>query len=89
MQVDTITTPSSVNPKLLVSLPEKDAFVGYLTLLHLHDQKDYAKGLTLAKTLLTAIQLANRRTMDTIAAKIYFYYARFSELQSVAATIRP
>lgn len=31
----------------------------------------------------------NRRTMDQIAARVYFYHARFHELTNKLAEIRP
>jgi ethanolamine utilization microcompartment shell protein EutS len=67
MQVD---TTQNNEKNVQVFIPEKDAFVAYLAILHLHDQKEFVKGLSLSKTVLEAIQTINRRSMDIIASKI-------------------
>ena len=48
--------------------------------LFLFDQKKPAEGLELTKSLVQAIQTINRRTLDSIAARLFFYFVRFHEL---------
>ncbi|KAJ3413077.1 26S proteasome non-ATPase regulatory subunit [Chytridiales sp. JEL 0842] len=70
-------------------LPEVDFYFGYLVVLYLHDTAQFEKGLGLTTKLVQQIQALNRRTMDQLAAKIYFYYERFFEAANRLAEIRP
>jgi 26S proteasome regulatory subunit N3 len=49
----------------------------------------YKQGVTLATATVEAIQNFHRRTLDPIAGRVYFYYARFYELLGKLADIRP
>ncbi|KNE68362.1 hypothetical protein AMAG_13020 [Allomyces macrogynus ATCC 38327] len=69
--------------------PEVETYLGLLTIVFLHDQKKYQEGLDVATSVVQAIQHANRRSLDQIAAKVYFYYARFHELLGFEAALRP
>ncbi|RUP48094.1 proteasome regulatory subunit C-terminal-domain-containing protein [Jimgerdemannia flammicorona] len=57
-------------------LPETDV---YLHLL----------GKTLSTETVARVQTLNRRTLDQLSARVYFYYARFYELTDRLAEIRP
>ncbi|KAJ3084255.1 26S proteasome non-ATPase regulatory subunit, partial [Physocladia obscura] len=46
-------------------------------------------GLALSSEVVDYIQQLNRRTLDQLSAKIYFYYERFFELANRLADIRP
>ncbi|KAJ9067935.1 26S proteasome non-ATPase regulatory subunit [Entomophthora muscae] len=46
------------------------------------------KGIQLSTELVRFIHALNRRTADKLAARIYFYYARFHELKGDLASIR-
>ncbi|SGY46068.1 BQ5605_C001g00378 [Microbotryum silenes-dioicae] len=67
--------------KLVASnVPEGDVYVALLVLLRLIDSGDYRKGKELASSLLEQVTSLNRRTMDQLSSKIYFYWVRLHEL---------
>ncbi|CAK7208360.1 26S proteasome non-ATPase regulatory subunit [Sporothrix curviconia] len=78
-------------------IPEVDIFLGILILVHLYDSKQQQRGYELARVLTERIHALNRRTLDSLAAKVYFYYSLFSEQlaplppspQSPVIAIRP
>ncbi|EJU02426.1 diphenol oxidase-A2 [Dacryopinax primogenitus] len=71
-------------------LPEGDAYIRLLILLHLSGSKDTTeKAMALAHETVERIQALNRRTMDVIAAKVYVYLARLYEVTDRLAEIRP
>jgi 26S proteasome regulatory subunit N3 len=72
-------------------LPEIDVYIHLLAQIYLLDQKSLETGAKFSTELVQAIHALNRRTLDSLAAKVYFYYARFYELlPSPAITeIRP
>ncbi|KAI8837832.1 proteasome regulatory subunit C-terminal-domain-containing protein [Chytridium lagenaria] len=69
--------------------PEVEMYFGYLVLLFLHDTKEVEKGYKLSTDLVERIQAQNRRALDQIAAKIYFYLERFYEMKGKLAEARP
>ncbi|KAI9208103.1 proteasome regulatory subunit C-terminal-domain-containing protein [Polychytrium aggregatum] len=68
---------------------EVEAYFGLLIVTYLHDLNQLDKGLKLSSILVESIRASNRRTLDQIAARIYFYYARFHELKNCSAEARP
>jgi 26S proteasome regulatory subunit N3 len=48
----------------------------------------FYQGLTLALSAVQSIQSYNRRTLDPIAGRVYFYYAQFHEVLGKSAEIR-
>nr|XP_003705277.1 PREDICTED: probable 26S proteasome non-ATPase regulatory subunit 3 [Megachile rotundata]XP_012145131.1 PREDICTED: probable 26S proteasome non-ATPase regulatory subunit 3 [Megachile rotundata] len=66
---------STINP-----LPEIDAYIHLLVLVHLIDSNKHEEAVQCSETLLQKIIAQNRRTIDLIAAKCYFYYSRAYEL---------
>ena len=92
------TPPPSAAPtskKEIIS--EVDIFLGILILVYLYDSKQQQRGYDLARVLAERIHALNRRTLDSLAAKVYFYYSLFSEQlaplppspQSPVIAIRP
>ncbi|KAJ1561033.1 26S proteasome non-ATPase regulatory subunit [Nowakowskiella sp. JEL0078] len=69
-----------VSDEKISVLPEVEIYFGLLVVLFLHDQKILDKGIALTTELVSLIQGLNRRTLDQLAGRIYFYYARFYEL---------
>ncbi|XP_076165723.1 putative 26S proteasome non-ATPase regulatory subunit 3 [Ptiloglossa arizonensis] len=61
-------------------LPEIDAYIHLLVLVHLIDIGAYEATIQCSEALLGKIIAQNRRTIDLIAAKCYFYYSRAYEL---------
>ncbi|KAK9765901.1 26S proteasome non-ATPase regulatory subunit [Basidiobolus ranarum] len=75
--------------KVSEALPEIELYIGLLVLTYLLDQKEYNKSIELANYLLDAVHNYNRRSLDQIAARIYFYHSRAYELTDRLAEIRP
>ncbi|KAI9104690.1 proteasome regulatory subunit C-terminal-domain-containing protein [Phlyctochytrium arcticum] len=69
-------------------LPEHEVYLSYLVLIYLHDQKDYKQGEQLVRSLVTKIQAYNRRTLDQITGRVYFYFSRFFEISGRLADAR-
>ncbi|KAL1923225.1 uncharacterized protein VTP21DRAFT_9601 [Calcarisporiella thermophila] len=70
-------------------LPEVDIYLRLLVLLYLLDKEQYDKGIKLADETVAKVQALNRRTMDLLQARVYFYYARFHEIKGQLDQIRP
>ncbi|RCI12708.1 hypothetical protein L249_1250 [Ophiocordyceps polyrhachis-furcata BCC 54312] len=60
-------------------IPEIDIFLGILIQVYLFDSKQYQKGAEFSRYLAERIQALNRRTLDSLSAKAYFYYSLFCE----------
>ncbi|KAF0383890.1 proteasome regulatory particle lid subunit RPN3 [Gigaspora margarita] len=74
------------NPPIL---PEIDLYLHLLLMIYLLDKQEFEKGIQLSNETIAKIQSLNRRTLDQLSARVYFYYARFYELTSNLAVIRP
>ncbi|KAK4154298.1 proteasome regulatory subunit C-terminal-domain-containing protein [Chaetomidium leptoderma] len=78
-------------------IPEVDVFLGILTQVLLHDNKQFKQGFEFSRYLIDRIRSVNRRTLDSLSAKVYFYYSMFAEQiaplppspQSPIVAIRP
>ncbi|KAK3321541.1 proteasome regulatory subunit C-terminal-domain-containing protein [Apodospora peruviana] len=78
-------------------IPEIDIFLGILTQVFLLDTKQFQLGFEFSRYLSERVQSLNRRTLDSLSAKVYFYYSLFSEQiaplppspQSPIVSIRP
>jgi 26S proteasome regulatory subunit N3 len=78
-------------------IPEIDIFLGILVQVYLFDTKQYEQGAHFSKYLSGRIHSLNRRTLDSLSAKVYFYYSMFCEQlaplppspQSPIVSIRP
>lgn len=71
------------------SLPEGDVYLRLLVILGLIDAKALEQASSLAQETVKHIHTLNRRSMDHLAAKIYFYLARVHELLGRQEEIRP
>ncbi|KAH8880345.1 hypothetical protein GQ53DRAFT_670149 [Thozetella sp. PMI_491] len=60
-------------------IPEVDVFLGILVQVYLYDSKQFQRGSDFSKLLCDRIQSLNRRTLDSLSAKVYFYYSLFCE----------
>lgn len=60
-------------------IPEVEIFLGILIQVHLFDTKQYKQGAGFSKYLSDRIQSLNRRTLDSLSAKVYYYFALFCE----------
>ncbi|BGP16091.1 26S proteasome non-ATPase regulatory subunit [Rhodosporidiobolus nylandii] len=62
------------------TLPEADAFLCLLVVVKLLDQGKYPEALPFATSLLEHFTALNRRTLDQLLAKLYFYWVRLHEV---------
>nr|CAG4646144.1 EOG090X03QW [Macrothrix elegans] len=69
-------------------LPEIDVYIHMLVLLHCIDNKRIQEGLQCSDQLIQKIVSQNRRTMDLLAARCYFYHSRTYELAGKLDSIR-
>eukprot|EP00732_Lithocolla_globosa_P004186 Lithocolla_globosa_v1_NODE_3722_length_1597_cov_31.643969.p1 type:complete len:469 gc:universal NODE_3722_length_1597_cov_31.643969:48-1454(+) len=69
-------------------LPEVEVYFGLLLLLFLIDQKSYQKASVQSSWLVEAVQTHNRRSLDPLAAKCYFYASRVHDLQQTTNDTR-
>ncbi|KAI1757583.1 putative proteasome regulatory particle subunit [Xylaria castorea] len=60
-------------------IPEIDIFLGILIQVYLFDSKQFQHGAEFSKSLADRIHSLNRRTLDSLSAKAYFYYSLFCE----------
>lgn len=90
MEVDGVEATAKETPSGTV-LPEVDIYIHLLTQIYLLDQKSLEAGARFSTELVETIHSLNRRTLDSLAAKAYFYYARFHELlpSPAVTSIRP
>ena len=69
-------------------LPELDVYLHLLLLIHLIDLKRYDQAVRCSDQLMQKIQATNRRTLDLIAAKSYFYHLRVYELTNCLSRVK-
>jgi 26S proteasome regulatory subunit N3 len=70
------------------SLPEVAAYLQLLAVLVLIDAKRHADAATVSKALVDFLAKHNRRTLDEISARAFFYYSRAAELTNSLSSIR-
>ncbi|PAA75116.1 hypothetical protein BOX15_Mlig003045g3, partial [Macrostomum lignano] len=70
-------------------LPETEVFLHLLLLLHLLDSNRQAEAVSCSQLLWQRTGQFNRRTLDMLTARAYFYYARSHELAGQLSTVRP
>lgn len=93
MDIDTAAQPNgpAVPPKPTSDpIPEVEIYFRLLLIHHLHTFKDnLAKSVELSKETVDKMQQLNRRSMDTIAAKVWFAVERSYQLGGELADARP
>ena len=60
-------------------LPEVDTYLSILIQIHLYDQKANEIGAKFSSNLVERLRALNRRTLDALSARAYFYYSLFYE----------
>ncbi|RAH64032.1 proteasome regulatory particle lid subunit RPN3 [Aspergillus aculeatinus CBS 121060] len=75
MDVESEKTKST--PKEI--LPEIDTYLSILVQIYLYDKKEFQKGAKFSTELIEQLRALNRRTLDSLAARVYFYYSLFYE----------
>jgi 26S proteasome regulatory subunit N3 len=87
MDVDSAPTPKVPTAE---PVPEGEIYIRLLILHHLHKSPDtYAKSINLAHETVEKMQALNRRSMDPIAAKVWYALERSYELGGELADARP
>ncbi|KAJ5192926.1 hypothetical protein N7449_009068 [Penicillium cf. viridicatum] len=61
------------------TLAEVDAYLSILVQIYLFDQREIQKGVQFSTSLIERLRVLNRRTLDSLAARVYFYYSLFFE----------
>ncbi|KAG1745326.1 PCI domain-containing protein [Suillus lakei] len=96
MEVDTTSEANASTPLPPSSkptsdpVPEAEIYLRLLIIHHLHTSKDtYSKSMELSHETVDKMQSMNRRSMDPIAAKIWFAVERSYELGGELADARP
>ncbi|KAL9100435.1 MAG: hypothetical protein Q9163_004180 [Psora crenata] len=74
---DKTTSKSSSAAKEL--LPEVDIYLSVLVQIYLYDSKSIEFGAKFSGNLIERLRTLNRRTLDALSARVYFYYALFFE----------
>ena len=90
-------SPSAAPAAKKETIPEIDIFLGILVQVYLYDAKQQQRGFEFSRVLTERIHTLNRRTLDSLSAKVHFYYSLFSEQlaplppspQSPVIAIRP
>ncbi|KAE8351481.1 isoprenoid synthase domain-containing protein [Aspergillus coremiiformis] len=75
MEVESEKTKSS--PKEI--LPEIDTYLSVLAQIYLYDQNEVPRGAKFSTSVIERLRTINRRTLDSLAARVYFYYSLFFE----------
>ncbi|KAK6120864.1 hypothetical protein DH2020_045391 [Rehmannia glutinosa] len=86
MEVDTATSATQAPTKHV--LPELEIYCYLLVLIFLIDQKRYNEAKSCSSSSIARIKNLNRRTIDVLAARLYFYYSLSYELTGDLAEIR-
>ncbi|KAL5144359.1 putative 26S proteasome non-ATPase regulatory subunit 3 [Glycine soja] len=86
MEVDAATSAIQTPAKHL--LPELEIYCYLLVLLFLIDQKKYSEAKACSSASIVWLKNINRRTVDVIASRLYFYYSYSYELMGDLAEIR-
>lgn len=60
-------------------LPEVDTYLSILVQIYLYDQKEVQRGADFSSKLVERLRLLNRRTLDSLTARVYFYFSLFYE----------
>lgn len=79
MDVDSESKASTKPATPREILPEIDTYLSILVQIHLYDTKAFQHGANFSSSLVEKLRTLNRRTLDSLAAKVYFYYSLFFE----------
>ncbi|WOL16795.1 hypothetical protein Cni_G25583 [Canna indica] len=86
--MDLDTAASAVQGPCKHSVPELEIYCYLLVLIFLIDQKRYSEAKACSSASIARVRNMNRRTVDVIAARLYFYYSFSHELTNSLAEIR-
>ncbi|MCJ1428701.1 26S proteasome non-ATPase regulatory subunit [Sticta canariensis] len=60
-------------------IPEVDLYLSILIQIHLYDTRAIELGAKFSSNVVGRLRTLNRRTLDSLAARVYFYYSLFFE----------
>lgn len=60
-------------------IPEVDLYLSILVQIHLYDTRAIELGAKFSSNVVERLRTLNRRTLDSLAARVYFYYSLFFE----------
>ncbi|KAL2512496.1 26S proteasome non-ATPase regulatory subunit 3A [Abeliophyllum distichum] len=86
MELDTTTSATQAPAKH--SLPELEIYCCLLVLIFLIDQKRYSEAKACSSASIARLKNLNRRTVDVLSSRLYFYYSLSYELTGDLAEIR-
>jgi len=88
--MDVDVAPLAPKPPTAEPVPEAEIYFRLLILHHLHTSpSNYARAKDLAHETIEKMQALNRRSMDPIAAKVWYAFDRTYELNGELADARP
>ncbi|CAL9124594.1 unnamed protein product [Musa textilis] len=87
-EMDLDTAASAVQGPAKHSIPELEIYCYLLVLIFLIDQKRYDEAKACSSASIARLRNVNRRTVDVIAARLYFYFSFTYELTNNLAEIR-
>ncbi|MCJ1314456.1 26S proteasome non-ATPase regulatory subunit [Agyrium rufum] len=61
------------------SLPEIDTYLAILVQIIFYDAKEFEEGAKFSTELIDRLRVLNRRTLDPLAARVFFYHSLFFE----------
>nr|XP_039251123.1 26S proteasome non-ATPase regulatory subunit 3-like [Styela clava] len=84
---DAASAPPSRQAKSF-RIPETDIYIHLLVLIYVVDKNSYDEAVKLSTAIVTKLVSQNRRSLDSLAAKCYFYYSRAYEMTNRLEDIR-
>lgn len=79
MEIDSPKDKAKPTPSLKDVLPEVDFFLAILVQIFLYDNHNNELGSKFSTNLVEKLRTLNRRTLDALSARVYFYYSLFFE----------
>ena len=87
-ELDSNLTPSRGKASATPLFPEVDFYISLLVLINLIDKQQGEQAVKCANQIFGKLETQNRRTLDQISAKCYFYYSRAQEMVGQLASVR-
>ncbi|KAL9586099.1 MAG: hypothetical protein Q9212_001137 [Teloschistes hypoglaucus] len=79
MDIDSQKDKPKVTASLKETIPEIDFYLAILVQIHLFDSDNVELGAKFSTNLVEKLRTQNRRTLDALSARVYFYYSLFFE----------
>ncbi|KAM0890677.1 hypothetical protein ACQ4PT_026890 [Festuca glaucescens] len=87
-EMDVDATAPATQISIKQGLPEIEIYCCLLVLIFLIDQKKYDEAKSCATATIARLKTLNRRTVDVLASRLYFYYSYVHEITNSLAEIR-